>query len=90
MACKDATIDDLMRDALIGAMMRADRVEPQALRGLLAEAAARLARPAETRSGEGSLASKPPAERRAPLRTAGAPARPSAARDSRPAAFCCG
>lgn len=36
------TFDDLIGDSLIRAVMQADRVEPEALRTLLAGAAARL------------------------------------------------
>ena len=35
-------IDELLADAVVRAMMRADRVEPEALRSLLSVAAARL------------------------------------------------
>jgi len=68
MARNGATIDDLMQDSLIGAMMRADRVEPQALRALLAEAATGLARRAD--SGRRATAAKPPEARRPPQRAA--------------------
>jgi hypothetical protein len=37
------TIDDLLADSLIQKVMLADRVEPQALKGLLDETARRLA-----------------------------------------------
>ena len=36
------TIDELLGDALVQAVMRADKVEPQALRTVLTEAAKRL------------------------------------------------
>jgi hypothetical protein len=36
------TVDDLMADSLIQAVMRADRVEPQALKSLLNNAALRV------------------------------------------------
>ena len=56
------TIDDLLSDSLIQAVMRADRVEADTLRGLLKSAATRVA------SGHRQRASAPPrfsAERRA-------------------------
>jgi hypothetical protein len=36
------TVDDLLADSLIQAVMRADRVEPQALKSLLTSAALRI------------------------------------------------
>jgi hypothetical protein len=40
------SIDDLLADPLIQAVMKADHVEPAALKSLLADTAVRLARPA--------------------------------------------
>ncbi len=50
------TFDDLIGDSLIRAVMRADRVEPEALRTLLAGAAARLD---DGRRGRGACAQRP-------------------------------
>ena len=63
------TIDELLGDSLVQAVMRADDVEPQALRILLADAAARIGR------GRGGLSPKPPIDRRATARGASAPGR---------------
>jgi hypothetical protein len=42
MSLRSPTVDDLMADSLIQAVMRADRVEPQALKSLLNSAALRI------------------------------------------------
>jgi len=72
------TIDELLGDSLIQAVMRADRVEPQALKTLLVSAAARLAAPSrDGTEAAGDLSVRaPPIGRRAPLRSTVAPARP--------------
>ena len=48
------TIDELLGDSLVQAVMRADNVEPQALRTLLADASFRLADRVERDSGSAS------------------------------------
>jgi len=69
------TIDELLGDSLVQTVMRADNVEPEALRTLLANAAYRLANARrEQRSASGFLA-KSPIDRRASSRGATAPAR---------------
>jgi N-acetylmuramic acid 6-phosphate (MurNAc-6-P) etherase len=40
----DARIDDLLADSMVQAMMRADRVEPDALRTLMKNVSGRIAR----------------------------------------------
>ena len=84
------TIDELLGDSLVQAVMRADNVEPQALRTLLAGAAFRLAARREQRSASGLLA-KPPIDRRAASRGATAPARVRPASPAGPceSALCC-
>ena len=68
------TIEELLGDSLVQAVMRADNVEPQALRTLLADTAFRLAAArVEQRSASGLLA-KSPIDRRAASRGATAPA----------------
>ncbi len=55
------TIDELLGDSLVQAVMRADKVEPLALRTLLADAAYRLADArVEQRPASGLLAAKKP------------------------------
>jgi hypothetical protein len=70
------TIDELMADPLIQKVMRADRVEPQALRALMDGAALRIA---EARASRPSVVFvNAPENRRNPLRRqAPAPARRS-------------
>ncbi len=50
------TIDELLGDSLVQAVMRADNVEPQALRTSLADTAVRLANPRRAEIGEQVLA----------------------------------
>jgi hypothetical protein len=87
------TIDDLLADSLIQTVMRADHVEPQALKSLLHGVAGRIGRP--------ERASQPPAvvfvgtanDRRTPSR--GGRATPAGRRAARVhdtgcgSAFCC-
>ena len=69
------TIDELLGDSLVQTVMRADNVEPRALRTLLADTAVRVAASRiEQRSASGLLA-KPPIDRRATSGGANAPAR---------------
>ena len=83
------TIDDLLGDSLIQAVMRADRVDPQALRTLLAGAATRVAR--SGRRSTSALASGPPIDRRLTPRGANGPsrARPALLDDPCGSALCC-
>jgi hypothetical protein len=70
-----STIDELLGDSLVQAIMRADNVEPQALKTLLADAAFRVAAtPGERRPARG-LMTRPPIDRRATSRDASVPAR---------------
>ena len=64
------TIDELLGDSLVQAVMRADNVEPQVLRTLLGAAAARV----ERRSASTLLANLP-TDRRATSRGANAQVR---------------
>ena len=85
------TIDELLGDSLVQAVMRADNVEPQALRTLLADAAFRVAAArVEQRSASGLLA-KPPIDRRPASRGANAPmrVRPAPLADPCGSALCC-
>jgi hypothetical protein len=84
---QDPTLDELLGDPLILAAMRADRVDPRALRTLLGAAAGRLAA-AQAREPRPA---KPPIDWRATPWGAGAPARlPSQPlADACGAAFCC-
>ena len=66
------TIDELLRDSLVQAVMRADKVEPQALRLLLGNAASRVAASRlqqEPRSASGLL-SRQPIDKRSTSRAA--------------------
>jgi hypothetical protein len=80
------TIDELLSDSLIQAVMRADKVEPQALRTLLDGVAGRIVAAGWEREPRSpvALASGPPLERRT---TARALARP---RPAAPVAGPCG
>ena len=80
------TIEQLLEDSLVQAVMRADNVEPRALRALLADAAARV----ERRPASG-LSARPPIDRRATSRVANAPARvrPLPPADRCGSALCC-
>jgi hypothetical protein len=72
------TIDELLGDSLIQAVMRADKVEPLALRTMLADVAGRIAAPradSELKSAN-VLFARPPIDRRGPSRGALQPARP--------------
>ncbi len=85
------TIDELLGDSLVQAVMRADNVEPQALRTLLADAAFRVAAVrVEQRSPSGLLA-KPPIDGRPASRGANAPKRvqPAPLADPCGSALCC-
>ena len=84
------TIEQLLEDSLVQAVMRADNVEPQALRALLAEAADRVAARVERRPASG-LSARPPIDRRATSRVANAPAhvRPLPPADRCGSALCC-
>ncbi|RBP04080.1 hypothetical protein DFR50_14152 [Roseiarcus fermentans] len=86
------TLDELLRDSLIQAVMRADNVEPQALRTLFSETAGRIA---ARREGESKAASvffsRPPIDRRAPPRLLAPPSRMRPAQAPGPcgSAICC-
>ena len=85
------TIDELLGDSLVQAVMRADNVEPQALRTLLADAAFRLAAArVETEIGERALGEA--ADRQAggvPRRERAEARPPCAARRPCGSALCC-
>lgn len=89
------TIDDLLADSLIQKVMGADRVEPQALKALLAGAAARIAAGREARASRraGVGFANAPGDRRNPLRRpdtlAGGRAAPGRFRGGRWSAVCC-
>ena len=89
------TIDDLLADLLIQKVMGADRVEPQALKALLAGAAARIAAGREARASRraGVGFANAPGDRRNPLRRpdtlAGARAAPGRFRGGCWSAVCC-
>jgi hypothetical protein len=69
------TIEELLGDSLVQAVMRADNVEPQALKTLLEDAAFRVAAaPGERRPASG-LMTRPPIDRRATSREANTPTR---------------
>ncbi len=86
------TLDELLGDSLIQAVMRADNVEPQALRTLFAETAGRIA---ACREGEPKPASvffsRPPIDRRAAPRLLAPPQRMRPAQVAGPcgSAICC-
>jgi hypothetical protein len=87
------TVDELLGDSLVQAVMRADNVEPQALRTLLAVVAGRIA----AAQGEGeprpvsAFFAKPPIDRRAAPRAAAGPtrARPMSPTEPCGSALCC-
>jgi hypothetical protein len=85
------TIDELLGDSLIQAVMRADRVEPQALRTLLAGASAVIDRRAGERKSAPAITMKAPIDRRPPLRGASGATRPRPAALDDPcgSALCC-
>jgi hypothetical protein len=80
------TIDDLMADSMIQAVMRADHVEPQALKSLLNGAALRVG--AGRRRRALTVFVRSAIERRKTPR--GADARPAAGRTARVASEDCG
>jgi hypothetical protein len=86
------TLDELLGDSLIQAVMRADNVEPQALRMLLAETAGRIE---ARREGETKLASvffsRPSIDRRATVRALSPPSRvrPAQAVGACASTLCC-
>ena len=69
------TIDELLGDSLVQAVMRADNVEPQALRTLLTDAAFRIAARRVERRSQRGLSAKPPIDGRPAYRGANAPMR---------------
>ena len=85
------TVDDLLGDSLIQAVMRADGVEPQVVRTLLAAAARRIA-PAKDASAPTTasvLFAEAPIDRRAAPRSVGSPrGRPSPLADPCGSALC--
>jgi hypothetical protein len=80
------TVDDLMADSLIQAVMRADHVEPQALKSLLNSAALRIG--AARRGRALTVFGRSPIDRRKTPRGADAP--PAAGRTARVASDDCG
>jgi len=86
------TIDELLGDSLVQAVMRADNVEPQALRTLLADAAFRVTARVERKPGSASrLLRNPSFDRRPASRGANAPARvrPAPPADPCGSPLCC-
>jgi hypothetical protein len=85
------TIDELLGDVLVQAVMRADNVEPQTLRTLLADAAVRVAADRLNQRPANGLLTKPSLDRRATPRGANAPARvrPASFADPSGSALCC-
>lgn len=83
-----STIDELLGDSLVQAVMRADNVEPQALRTLLVDAAVRVTAAHVERKPVSRLLAKPPIDRRpganAPMRV-----RPAPLGDPCGSALCC-
>ena len=85
------TLDELLGDSLIQAVMRADHVEPQAVRALFAEPAGRIVRRGK---GEPKAASvffpRPSIDRRpSPLTFAGPRAKPAQPLGPCGSAICC-
>ena len=85
------TIDELLEDSLVLAVMRADDVEPQALRTLLAAAAVRVTAGRAGYRPASRISAKPPIDRRGVSRGANAPTRvrPSPLADPCGSALCC-
>jgi hypothetical protein len=86
------TVDDLLADSLIQAVMRADNVEPQALRTLLQATAGRIAAGRERDARRaGGLLPKPPIDRRPTPRASIDMARLKPVRPAEPcgSAICC-
>jgi hypothetical protein len=82
------TIDDLLADTLVQAVMKADRVDPQTLRNLAVETGFRIA----AARAEGRSATRPPAElirRRPTPRDSIVRTRSRNAPDSSGSALCC-
>jgi hypothetical protein len=75
MSFRDDTIDGLLADSLIQTVMRADHVEPEALKALLTGAASRIAagRDEPTAQRAAVLVAGPPSERRAAVRATNGP-----------------
>ncbi len=71
------TVDELLGDSLVQAVMRADNVEPQALRTLLESVAGRIsaARDEIEPRAAGALFANPPIDRRPAARAAMGPTR---------------
>ena len=84
-------IDELLGDSLVQAVMRADNVEPQALRALLADTAVRVAATRVEQRSAGGRLTKPSIDRRTASRGANAPARvrPAPLADPCGSALCC-
>jgi hypothetical protein len=85
------TIDELLGDSLVQTVMRADNVEPQALRILLADTAARVAGARVEQRPASGLSANPSIDRRPASRGANAPARVRPARfaDACGSTLCC-
>jgi hypothetical protein len=85
------TIDELLGDSLVQAVMRADNVEPQALRTLLTDTAFRVTAARAGPRPAGRRLAGPPIDGRAASRGANAPARvrPAPPADPCGSALCC-
>jgi len=85
------TIDELLGDSLVQAVMRADNIEPQALRTLLTDAGFRIAARHVERRSQSGLSAKPPIDGRPASRGANAPmrVRPAPLADPCGSALCC-
>jgi hypothetical protein len=86
------TVDELLGDSLIQAVMLADHVEPQALRTLLADTAVRIADARAEREPRSAnlLFGRAPIDRRPAPRAMGAPrVRPTPPADPCGSALCC-
>jgi len=85
-------IDDLLADSLIQAMMRADHVEPQALKTLLDGVASRIGGPERALQRPAAVFISSANNSRTPPRrglSAPAPRRAARVRDARCGTFCC-
>jgi hypothetical protein len=85
------TVDELLGDSLVQAVMRADNVEPQALRALLANAALRVAAARVERRPASGLSARPAIDRRPAPRATDAPrhVRPAPPANPCGSALCC-
>jgi hypothetical protein len=84
-------IEELLEDSLVRAVMRADNVEPQALRTLLTDAALRVVVARIELKPGSELLTKPPIDRRTAPRAVSSPqrVRPTSAAEPCWLALCC-